>query len=569
MNEYNNFAELKVFIQNSQHEIWVAKMACWVKEVVLHRADPDIEATLALLSEQRIPDELLIGVKKILNGEARSAKYDCIEIHKAQWVIGEALATLFIDSSENALTMLHMVSDWHCWEGFSSRLSNELSSVDRAAHFGCRFIEAIADLEANPQDYVVFRDDKQYFMDLNDTWKNERILSEVWNPIYGWQNVTMHLPSLSTLTVLLPNYPQTLVAVIEKISYPPIVNNILLVCLSSIVPQISSELMRQAASCMVFDSERKPIWNRKLLAPLLMEWCISYGTHTLADVLRVGTNSNDVNDKKTQLGNLYKDMVSAMMTRDDKFFLGEAFLVEILARRIHRRDVDRDPQALALSIFGDALKEALAFPEGELSDTLFTNTFGVAEEEAAAQAGIFAQTGIPLPHRSRFHLTSLLALVERTPKLTEEHAKNYLHYFNILLCFKDAGLYTSEHSDLPDERHEKIAKVYAAITDPQASWQETWRQLSGVRYKLHTFLFNEESSEQRYVLNFVLVCGVIACKILETQGKRTESHALLHVVKQAMADFAQWDWFQERFFTKLQELILSDGNAQVINNERS
>lgn len=555
MNQYNTTAEWEIFLQDSQLESWIATMESLVKDVVLPRTKPDVEAALALLLERHMPSELVVGVEKNLNGEARSSVHDSIEIHKAQWVIGQAMATLFLDSSENALGLLFMVPDWNCWEGFCTRLSKELNNVDRASHFGRRFMEAIADLEANPRGYCMFRSDEQRFLQMNEVWKKESSLSAVWNPTYGWSYVTMHLPASSTLRVLLPNFPQVLVNVLEQISYPPIVKDILWVC-SSI--EASQVLLRNATSCMTLDSEGKPSWNRKLLAPLLLEWCVTYGTHALEKGVRSGSTA--VDEAQAQLTRQYADMVAALMKREDKYFLGKAFLAEILTRRVHRHKVKRDPQAHSLLLLSNALKEALSFPSGDLPDTLFSDTFCVGEEEVAAQAGFFTQTGIPFSQHSGLHLTSLLALIERTPELTEDYAQLFLRFFSILLCFKDAGLYTSEHSDFPDVRHEKMAQVYAATTDPQMNWQGTWRQLSGVRYKLRAFLFNEASNEQRYVLNFVLICGVCAYKILELQNKCIESHALRHTVSQSIADYSHWDWVQERFFAKLQLLIENDDN---------
>lgn len=559
MKQYNTTAEWNVFLQDIQQEAWIDTMASWVREAILPPAEPSIDVALAFLQERGMSPEVVIGVEKILNGEAGSSIYDCIEIHMAQWVVGQALATLFFHSSEKTLALLHMVPDWHCWEGFCSRLSQELVCVDNAAHLGRRFMEAVVDLEANPQDYCMFKSDERHFLSLNEIWKNESDISEIWNPTYGWQYLTMHLPAFSTLKVLLPNYTQVLVDILEKISYPPIVNDILWVCLST---ETSQELLRQASSCIALNSDRKPVWNRKLLAPLLLEWCATYGTHTLAKVLRNGASVVEVDEAKARLVRLYAGMVAALVTREDKYFLGGAFLAEILARRVRRGDVERDPQAQALFLLGNALKESLALPAGGLSDTLFKDTFGVAEEEATAQAGIFAQTGIFLPQCSGLRLTLLLTLVERTPELTENYARRYLRFFNLLLCFKNAGLYTSEHSEFPDERHEKMALVYAAMTDPQANWLETWQKLSGIRYKLRYLLFSEESNDQRYVLNFVLVCGVSVCRLLAKQGEIDASHALLAVVKQRVADYSHWDWVQERFFDKIKALIERDDNEQ-------
>lgn len=272
-------------------------------------------------------------------------------------------------------------------------------------------------------------------------------------------------------------------------------------------------------------------------------------------------DDDPVQKSEKRLKEFYTAMVTALMERDDSNFLGEAFLTELLDRCIQRNDINRDPQALAFLTMISVLKKAIAIQEDNLPNTLFRDTFGIDDKDAIAQAAFFFQTGILSPAKADVHITLLLALIERTSELTITSAKEYLIFFERLISFSEAGVYTSEHSDFPDVRHQRIALLYAAMPDPRATWLNTWRLLSGVRYKLRCSLFDAQASEWRAVLNFMLACGLSTCTLLSEGGEHSEARALHDSVTQKLASYSQWDWIQEHFFVKFQQVSGKIGEA--------
>jgi hypothetical protein len=561
LNSYKESPGWATFLRNQNIEQWIQNLQSLVECSVQSGLEEYPENELiSLLENAPIPHDLRQGVRSVVTGDFRSSLNDCIENHKALYVIGHILAKLFFETRCDAQLILFRMDEWLCWDGFLTRSRIELSKKDNLSTFRVRFTDVIQQMEASPESYVRFRADREQFSRLLEFWKNESTFSEVWNSSYGWGYISMYLHGSSALEALLPEYPEAFCSIIENISYPPIINDLLWIFsrYSSVLPK----MLESAPLCAVSDEHNATVWNRSILAPLLLQVCISYGRVRLDEPHRAN-NKEMFENVIDDLTCLYSSTIEKLMSRDDCKFLGEAFLAELLARNVYSYNHGRDPQKEALTLFIHILSSKLSLPQDAERSSWPEHTFGISREQTTSQASQFLQTGILGTGIERLNITSLRTLLAREPAITSANAQQYLDFVKILLSYRDTGFYTTEFSDFPDDRHRDIASLYVASTDPCESWRQTWQYLSGVRYKLRFSLFNSDSNEQRYALNFVLASGIAATQLLKEQNKTELAALLSKAIENSISNLVAWDHSQERLYPKMLKLVYKIGVGAV------
>lgn len=485
----------------------------------------DCERAIADVNALDLPASLKGALARVMRRQTEPYRENSEE-KRARGLQGAALAEAFMDGA-NPLPIFEAVRLWDAFAGYEARLRDLVAEEAGARLFCERFKPIIREREENPRLYSRFSSEAAEYGEQVDLWREEkdleRLLSQRGFYIGGW------LPGADSLRALLPANPGALASLLCGISAP----DVLLDAIWSAAPGESGpELLAEAPVC-----EEAGQWNGNPLAPFILEWAVRYAEKRLE--LSRGINRDFHPDALAAMKNFWAKMADALMARPDGAWLGLTFLVILSGRDFGAGDSpERVAADMAIEAISRRLRNLCELPLSRLYEELC----GISYDDAEKAATRFRETGILAKATGGARLASVLALASTANPRDIIQAQKCLEVFRHVICFAEAGLYTSEYKQFPDRRHERIGATIAACIDPFATWQSLWEELSGAANRLAYAPFGLQSNDLRYVRNFILVSGICACKALGQAGAD-----LAEAIGAKIADLPRMGDFEEKF----------------------
>lgn len=540
MSVYALTSEWKKFVASPQTTEWQARITLRLEELFQSGQKISAEAFADITAE--FSPELQAGFVISMEGKGFSHEDETRQLDEARWLVGNALARLMLDSDIDAHAILKYVEAAHAWCGFRSGLADGLTDLDQAQKLARRYEAMIKALEKQPESYSFFsgeRDNLAYWArsyqedkDLDDAFDGNRLPYPV------------HVPAIGSLSVFMPPWSDLLAQVLSCFRLPPVMSDVLwLTCHNwgEEGANYMGDLLRKAPLCMTAFGASS--WNGNLLAPAILSWGLTYGIHKLDNARHDRKKPEE--EIASDLKKMWHDFSTALKDRSDGAPLVRAFI----ARQLKRFS---DPRALNTPA-GQAWQIAYAelinlIPDITANpDATFQAAFGLTREEADKTWGEFVQTGLLAPGLKDFNLASLLSLLPDKDKLSPETAAIALNFLDRLVCHESNGLYANEFGPVPDKSHWSVGTVYAAVTEPLAAWQNTWGNLSALRYQFRQNLYGPQRKYQEPMLNAILVCGLCACAYLKESGNGEKATELTKAIEKAINDYMAWNNFHNNF----------------------
>ena len=544
MRAFDATSDWKEFLANPKTRRWQEAIARRFQERLQGEGAPSAESFADISGE--FPGLLREKFNLMLERHGYSHTDEVIELQEAQWLLGQALALVFLSSGGDALKILKSVEGLFAWEGFKEGLRAKADDREKVLHMLARFRAAIDSLEQEPGKYSRFASEKERLGELLRQWREERTLEEFYAP-WGWDFFPVRVPPVGALGLVLPTYSPQVAELLSAITLPPAMHEALWIvgenCTGNEGESFSA-LLRDAPEC---GHATGAGWNGQLLAPALLQWGLTHGWHEL----ETARGDDDASAAaRAKIAAMWETFAQVLRERPDGHMLATAFLASHLPReRAESRPTDLmgEPWRIA--------REALAKILPDLSgptEELFQENFGKSMAEAEADWKRFVQTGSLHPAEPRMKLGIFLSLLPDGARWTEANAAAALKVFRYLPGYEAVGLFTSEHGRLPEKSHEAVGRLLALMADPVGSWSQLWTDLSGVRHRLRQSPYGAQAIDQYSALNFLLVAGVCAIGRLKEGNRAEAATAMAHAVVRALRQYAAWAGTQRRFLERVE-----------------
>lgn len=550
MFNFDETIEWKEFIRQPETQLWQEKVAARLQKLFEGGAPISPDDFTDISGE--FPELLRDSFNLALGRRGISYKDDILELQEAQWLIGQALARIFMSSQIEALDLLEFVEDTFAWQGFKEGLWSAATGPEPVRHMLARFREAIDHLEGAPENYSRFSSEKENGRALIRQWREERDLEDMFTPLWGWDSFAWRgVPAVGVLGRLLPASSREVAELLSAITLPPVMRDTLWTvsrnCMEDAGPCFSA-LLQAAPNCKEAGEEDQ--WNGQLLAPALLQWALVYGQQELDKA----ANSTDVGAAAVSgLEAMWQRFAEILKGRPDGLMLARTFLAGNLPMdRGDARPTDLMgiPWKTAFSALAKIMPALPANPE-----EIFQETFGKSMAEAMDDWINFVETGRLQPAGRLMNLGSLLSrLPDPESSAAADNAHVALDMFQYLLACEKNGLYTTEYSRLPEKIHQAIGDVYSRQAVPAASWSQTWKELSALRHRLRQCPYGEQVIDQYSTLNFVLVAGICAARLLSEKNQAEAARSMADEVSRAIRQYSAWARLEQPFLTKLRKL---------------
>ena len=550
MDNFNETLEWKEFIRQPETQLWQEKVAVRLQEL-FERGGPISPGDFTDISGE-FPGLLRDSFNVALGRRGISSKDDILELQEAQWLIGQALASIFMSSRIDALDLLEFVEDTFAWQGFKEGLSSAATGPEPVRHMLARFREAIDRLEGAPENYSRFSSEKENVRALIGQWREERDLEDMFTPLWGWDSFAWRVvPAVGVLGRLLPASGPEVAELLSAITLPPVMRDTLWTVSRNCTEDAGacfSALLQAAPNCRKTGEEDQ--WNGQLLAPAILQWALVHGQQEL-DRAACSTDARDA--AASGLKSMWEKFAEILKGRPDGLMLARAFLAGNLPMdRGDARPTDLMgiPWTTACAALAKIMPDLPANPE-----EIFQETFGRSIAEAKDDWINFVETGKLQPAGRLMNLGSLLSrLPDAESMATAGNAYVALDMFKYLPAYEKNGLYTTEYSRLPEKIHQAIGDLYSRQAAPAASWSQTWKELSALRHRLRQSPYGEQVIDQYSTLNFVLVAGICAAKLLSEKSQTEEARSMADEVSRAIQQYSAWARLEQPFLMKLRKL---------------
>lgn len=464
-------------------------------------------------------------------------------------IVASALAMLFFDEVVPAIEVARAADKWQLWDGFRSRVCERMQDHEAIQTFRDRFLELISSFQADPLKYHHISLSRPEYEELTEAWNKQTNISEVWKESWGWGINYLAPPGAACLQCLLPDNIMDLNRILAAIVLPWCLRDTLWI----LRPDSWILAMLECAPAVLDkNAAGDECWNKSILAPMLLQTALDYSIKSLEDTGQHSWNGQNASQPMPMLEKLWPNIIDIISKRSDGSFLGRAFLKSNMAHLFFERKIINDNSRVRFCIARQSAKLVHVEPS-DSPKKLFEDVFDCNVETPRDICKHFVQTGLLAEENEKMRLASLLAFL--APQDANLPAEVAIDFLDLLLPYRNAGFHTSEHFPIPDIRHTLIGWLYAQCSNPLEAWLNTWSILACSRYKLRNSFFGDDSLNYRYVLNFVLVAGICASFQLKQEDQAQASASFLETVKEKIVSCSHWDWFQDKFFTKLSNLL--------------
>lgn len=464
-------------------------------------------------------------------------------------IVASALVMLFFDEAVPAIEVARAADNWHLWDEFRSGVCETMQDHETTQIFLKRFLELINSFQADPIKYHHISLSRSEYEELTGAWNKQTNIAEIWKESWGMGFNHMPPPGVGCLRCLFPDNITDLNRILAAIVLPWYLRDTLWIL------RPGSEILTMlkfAPSVLDKNAAGDECWNKSILAPMLLQSALDYSINSLEDTREHSWNGQNASQPMPMLEELWLNIIDIILERNDGSFLGRAFLKSNMAHLFFERKIINNNSMVRFCIAKQAGKLVQINPS-DSPKKLFEDVFDCNLEALLDICKHFVQTGLLAEENEKMRLASLLAFL--APQDANLPAEIAIDFLNLLLPCRNAGFYTSEHFPIPDIRHTLIGWLYTQCSSPLEAWLNTWSILASSRYKLRNSFFGDDVLNYRYVLNFVLVSGICASFQLKQDGQEKASASFLKTVKEKILSCSHWDWFQEKFFSKLYNLL--------------
>lgn len=550
MNVYEKTPGWKAFVSKPETREWQERIAARLEELFERDVPVSPEAFTDITGEFT---ETLRGSFALVFGRPRiPPEQDILELYQARWLIGQALAGIFLSSRVDVLKILKFAEATWAGEEFDAGLRSAAVGEEGLRHMLVRFREAVDRLEGEPEMYCGIRSERENARELIRQWTQERILKDMYSPAWSWDSVPWDdVPKLGALGALLPAHSGAVAELLSAITVPPVMRDTLWTLRRNCTQDAGdcfSALLKDAPDCR--EAAEAGQWNGQLLAPALLQWGLVHGQKELEKA----ADGNEVRDSAvSKLAAMWESFAQILKARPDGQMLMRAFL----AGNLPMDRGDARPAEL-MGLPWEIARAALAKSMPDLSantEKIFQETFGKSMAQARDDWKDFVESGRLRPAGRLMNLSSLLGILPDAERGTAaDNAHAALDMFRYLPAYEKNGLYTSEYSRLPEKSHRAVGELYSRQAAPAACWSQTWQQLSGLRHRLRQAPYGEQVVDQYSTLNFVLVAGICAAKRLREENRAEDARSMAGEVGRAIRQYSAWARLEQRFLTKLRNL---------------
>lgn len=376
-------------------------------------------------------------------------------------------------------------------------------------------------LADHPDHIGIMGHDHDAFLRTFNDWKTKSSVRDVWTCERAFSWFAYQCSSSGLFAKAIQMDVQFGTSLLETTGIPPMCEYVL--AHQSILhdKEMLLDIIRKSPS--VLTAEGATDWNKSIVAPMALEF-FKHHVERLHEAIRLDLRRKNEGNELSEFiakesPELFRTAAEVILQRPDGLFLASNYICHIMQWNTpDESDTWSSSHEFAKAIVHAlAKKTSLANLKSMLSWSPQPNDTLCEAQELGISTGLDAKPTVE-------ELSTAITLLAETTTL-EENASELMLLFEQALFAKNNGIHVLRHSGRVSVTplHYNLAKLYAYSESPAKRWADTWRLLSGVRFRLRQTPFaSDEKAPPSDALLATTIVGIALYDTLSQSDLRQE-----------------------------------------------
>jgi hypothetical protein len=442
----------------------------------INKADRSELPSQAVAVIEGLPPGFTEEIDAVSNGDYEAS-------NQAAWVWGVALARICIGANSNGklLATCYLIArDEVSSEAFLDELSSALSQ-EGSEYIYLALNDMVTYIAEQPENYT--SRDRVQFRQVVLEWKAETNLSEVWS-FRAFEYFQYYCEPIGVLEAVRRSDPVRYLQLLEVTALPPVIEGAFSRLDISYDFDAILQLLSIAPSTFETDGDSQ-VWNRKLIAPILLERGLEH-VRNVADVICRShgeelDSAESIRDRDVL--SLIRRLTEVLLERQDGISLAVHWMCYLIGKNGPKPwgNPDRwSPIPNAVEAMASGLySKGITFEDIES----FFPKYAIPKADDLIK---FRLSGIGDldKYEKPSGLDILLAyfwITNQTERKSYSEDEIALNFFESLLVRQDCGLFITLPEACPTDREYYPALLYATQDQPVDAWTKSWTLLAEQR----------------------------------------------------------------------------------------